>query len=366
MNRIAIIGAGKGGTELLKIFNNDPLVKVIKIADENPNAPGIKLARKLGIPTTTDFRKLLKLKNLNTLINVTGSPDVEYNIKQKNPPGVAVIGGLEAKFMWQLIEAKIKSKDELQSHLIEYQDLVRLYLRDARHAVIDERTRIAMDLHDGLVQTLVGLNYKMDLLEQKTVNASSDINMLLQEVRSQLKSAIEESRYVVFNLKPIYFEKMDLMPALRNYLKSYEKQAEISTTLKVVGEEVRIPARAKVFLFRIVQESLSNVKRHSNARHVLVEIRVRKNNLNAMIRDNGIGFDIEKVKQDPMKWASFGVRGIEERAKLLGGTASIESLKGKGTTVYVSLPLKDRDELISKLEPEEQLPVKKRLVSNYE
>ncbi len=86
MNRIAIIGAGKGGTELLKIFNNDPLVKVIKIADENPNAPGIKLARKLGIPTTTDFRKLLKLKNLNTLINVTGSPDVEYNIKQKNPP----------------------------------------------------------------------------------------------------------------------------------------------------------------------------------------------------------------------------------------------------------------------------------------
>lgn len=362
MNSIAIIGAGKGGTELLKIFNNDPLVKVIKVADENPKAPGIKLARKMHIPTTTDFRKLLKLKKLNTLINVTGSPEVENEIKQNNPPGVAVIGGLEAKFMWQLIEAKIKSKDELQRHLIEYQDLVRLYLRDARHAVTDERTRIAMDLHDGLVQTLVGLNYKMDMLEQMTDNVSSGINTLLHEVRSQLKNAIEESRYVVFNLKPIYFEKMDLMPALRNYLKSYEKQAGLSTTLKIVGEEMRIPARAKVFLFRIVQESLSNVKRHSNARHVLVEIRVKKHNLNAVIKDNGVGFNLEKIKQDPMKWASFGVRGIEERAKLLGGIASIESLPGKGTTVNVTLPLKGREDLITSIEHEQQLSVKNRII----
>lgn len=344
MNRIAIIGAGRGGTALLEIFGHDPLVKILKIADENPKAPGIKLARELGIPTTTDFKKLLTIKNLDTLIDVTGSPEVEQELKKRSPHSAAIIGGLEAKFMWQLIEAKIKSKEELEKHLNEYQDLVRLYLRDARHAVMEERTRIALDLHDGLVQTLVGLNYKMDILEQASSPCPSNPGPGIREIRTQLKKVIEEARYVVFNLKPIYFEKMDLMPALRSYLKSYEKQSGIASGIKIIGEEVRIPPRAKVFLFRIVQESLSNVKRHSKAKKVHVEIRVKAKELQAVIRDDGVGFNLKKVKKDPQRWDSFGVRGIEERAKLLGGVASIESVPGKGTTVSVALPLGTDDE----------------------
>lgn len=350
MNRIAIIGAGRGGTALIKIFSNDPLVKILKIADENPRAPGIKLARELDIPTTTDFRKLLALKNLNTLIDVTGSPEVEGELKRRQPKGVAVIGGLEAKFMWQLIEAKIKSKDELERHLADYQYLVRLYLRDARHAVVDERTRIALDLHDGLVQTLVGLNYKMEILEQRASACPSNPQPGLREIRDQLKKAIEEARYVVFNLKPIYFEKMDFLPALRSYLKSYEKQSGITTSVKIVGEEARIPPRSKVFLFRIVQESLSNVKRHAHAKRAHVEIRVKAKDLHALVHDNGVGFSLKKVKKDPGKWASFGVRGIEERAKLLGGVATIESSPGLGTTVRVTLPLEDREDMLNRLE----------------
>ncbi len=345
MKRIAIIGAGRGGTALLNIFNKDPLVKIVKIADEDPMAPGIKLARELRIPTTTDFRKLLSLKNLSTLIDVTGSPEVERELKRLQPPGVAVIGGLEAKFMWRLIEAKIRSKDEIELHLSEYQDLVRLYLRDASHAVVEERTRIALDLHDGLVQTLVGLNYKMDNIEQASVGMAT-LQPILHEVRSQLKNAIEEARYVVFNLKPIYFEKMDLMPALRSYLKSYEKQSGIDTSLKIIGEEVRIPSRTKVFLFRIVQESLSNVMRHARASHVHVEIRVQAKDLLAIIRDDGVGFNLKKMRHDPSKWASFGVRGIEERAKLLGGVASIKSIPGSGTNVCVTMPLEAREDIL--------------------
>ncbi len=357
MKRIAIIGAGSGGTALIKIFNKDPLVKIVKIADEDPKAPGMKLAKDLKIPTTTEFRKLLTLGNLDTLIDVTGSPEVERELKRLQPPGVAVIGGLEAKFMWQLIEAKIKSKNELEMHLSEYQDLVRLYLRDARHAVVEERTRIALDLHDGLVQTLVGLNYKMDILEQVSeAGRARTLEPLLCEVRGQLKKAIEEARYVVFNLKPIYFEKMDLMPALRSYLKSYEKQSGIDTSLKVVGEEVRIPPRAKVFLFRIVQESLSNVLRHAQAKHVHVEIRVKAKDLFAIIRDDGIGFNLRKVKKDPEKWASFGVRGIEERARLLGGVASIRSVPGGGTTVSVTMPLDEREDVLYNFKLKKRVP----------
>lgn len=351
MNRIAIIGAGHGGTALLQIFHKDPLVRILKIADENPKAPGMKLARELGIPTTTDFRKLPGIKGLDTLIDVTGSPEVHEELAKLNPPGIAIIGGFEAKFMWQLIEAQIRSKEELKRHLAEYQSLLRLYMRDARHAVIEERTRIALDLHDGLVQTLVGLNYKMDTLEERATRCPSNPTPKLREIKGQLKKAIEEARYIVFNLKPIYFEKMDLMPALRSYLKSYEQESGIATTIKIVGEEARIPARTKVFLFRIVQESLSNVKRHAQARHAHVDIHVKAKELFVEIGDDGVGFDISALENDPERWASYGVRGIEERAKLLGGQALIESLPGKGTAVKVILPLEDREDVLYKLKP---------------
>ncbi|MBI1912149.1 MAG: hypothetical protein HYS21_09115 [Deltaproteobacteria bacterium] len=351
MNRIAIIGAGRGGTALIQIFHKDPLVKILKIADENPKAPGLKLARELGIPTTTDFRKLLTIKNLDTLIDVTGSAKVQEELKRLQPAGVSVIGGFEAKFMWQLIEAQIRSKEELKSHLSEYQALLRLYMRDARHAVIEERTRIALDLHDGLVQTLVGLNYKMDTLEQRATLCPSNPTPKLKEIRNQLKKAIEESRYIVFNLKPIYFEKMDLMPALKSYLKSYEKESGISTSIKIIGEEARISPKAKVFLFRIVQESLSNVKRHAQAKHVHAEIHVKAKDLLVVINDDGVGFNLKELENDTEKWASFGVRGIGERAKLLGGEAIIESLPGTGTTVTVTLPLEDREDVLYKLKP---------------
>ncbi len=351
MNRIAIIGAGKGGTALLRILHKDPLVRVLKMADEDPKAPGMKLARELGIPTTADFRKLFGLKGLDTLIDVTGSPGVQKELKRLSHSGVAVIGGFEAKFMWQLIEAQIRSREAMKKHLAEYQALLRLYMRDARHAVIEERTRIALDLHDGLVQTLVGLNYKMDTLEERATRCPSNPTPKLREIKGQLKKAIEEARYIVFNLKPIYFEKMDLMPALRSYLKSYEKESGIATTIKIVGEESRIPARAKVFLFRIVQESLSNVKRHAQAKHAHVDIHVKATDLFVEIGDDGVGFDISAIENDPERWTSYGVRGIEERARLLGGEASIESHPGKGTLVKVKLPLEDREDVLYKLKP---------------
>ena len=343
MTRVAIIGGGRGGTALIEIFCKDPLVKILSIADLNPKAPGLKLAKKLGIPTTTSFRKLTTLKKLDILIDVTGNSEVERTIEQLRRPGLAVIGGITAKFMWQLIEAQIKSRDDLERHLLEYQALFRLYLRETRRAVMEERTRIALDLHDGLVQTLVGLNYKMDLLDQIVFSDPKKVQTAVKEARSLLKNAIEEARQVVFNLKPIYFEKMDLVPALRGYLKSYEKQSGIATSLKSMGRESRIPARTKIFLFRILQESLSNVLKHARAKHVDLEIQVREKDLRAVIQDDGVGFQLGKVGDNPEKWASFGLKGIEERAKLLGGNAIIQSMPRKGTTITVTLPLETKE-----------------------
>ncbi|TAK01121.1 MAG: AAA family ATPase [Candidatus Manganitrophaceae bacterium] len=108
MTRVAIIGAGKGGTALIEILHKDSLVKVIGIADLNPDAPGMDLARRLKIPVTTDYRKLIR-EGTDLVIDVTGSKAVREAL-EKSAGQVEVIGGLSAKFMWQLIEERIKSK----------------------------------------------------------------------------------------------------------------------------------------------------------------------------------------------------------------------------------------------------------------
>ena len=108
MTRVAIIGAGRGGTALIEILHKDPLVKVIGIADLNPDAPGLDLARRFKIPVTTDYRKLIR-EGTDLVIDVTGSKAVREAL-EKSAGQVEVIGGLSAKFMWQLIEERIKSK----------------------------------------------------------------------------------------------------------------------------------------------------------------------------------------------------------------------------------------------------------------
>lgn len=115
MNKVVIIGAGKGGTALIEILHKDPLVKIIGIADTHSEAPGLDLARRLGIPSVADYRLLMKEK-IDIVIDVTGSRAVRDALEESSR--IEVIGGLSAKFMWQLIEERIKSKvmkEELRS-----------------------------------------------------------------------------------------------------------------------------------------------------------------------------------------------------------------------------------------------------------
>jgi two-component system sensor histidine kinase DegS len=340
---VAIIGAGRGGTSLIEIFHSDPLVQIRGVADIRLRASGILLARRLGIPTTRDYQQLLRLKKVDILIDVTGNAKVDRSLRELKRPDLAVIGGPTAKFMWQLIEARIKSKEEIEKHLREYQALYGLYLREVQHAIAEERTRIALDIHDGLVQTLVGLNYKLDLCGELFQKDPPQSRLLILETRELLKVAIEEARQVVFNLRPLHFDRMELFPAIRNYLKTYARQYRIETDFKVRGDERRIPPRVKIFLFRIIQEALSNVQKHAKATRVGVDLTIGKSDLRTTLSDNGRGFNLKEVSAHPEKWASFGLKGIMERARLLGGTAVIDTQLGQGTKIVFRVPLDEKE-----------------------
>src|SRR5262245_54052780 len=336
---VAIIGAGRGGMALMEVFAADPLVQIVGVAEIKANTPGVALARRLNIPVTRDYRRLLDLEHVDLLIDVSGNPRVWELLQDFHRMGVTIIGGASAKFMWELIEARIRATAEIENALNKYQSLYRLYVKETGVAVTDERTRIACEMHDGLVQNLAGVNFKLDLSLQLIRKDPKASLATLRESKAQLKLAIHEARQAIFNLRPLHYDKMELLPALTNYLTSYETQYHIKTQFRVSGDEQILFPRTKIFLFRIVQEALSNVERHAKATRVTVGLDIDPERLRVTIGDNGVGFDMDTVLRDPDKWDHFGIRGILERARLVGGEGKIESKKGRGTTIVVDIPL---------------------------
>ncbi|MCA1959128.1 MAG: histidine kinase [Nitrospira sp.] len=339
---VAIIGAGRGGTALMEIFANDPLVQIVGVAEVDPRAPGLSLARQLGIPVTRDYRQLLDMERVDLIIDVSGSPEVWHALQDFHRMGVTVIGGASAKFMWELIEARIRATAEIEKTLTKYQSLYRLYVKESSAAVTEERTRIACEIHDGLVQSLAGVNFKLDLCQQLLRKNPKAGLATIKETKAQLKLAIQEARQVIFNLRPLHYDKMELIPALTNYFKSYETNTHIATHFTVTGDERILFPRTKIFLFRIIQEALSNVEKHAKAKRVSIRLEIGVEMLRITIIDNGVGFDMEAVLRDPEKWDHFGIKGILERARLVGGEGRIESKKGHGTKVVVEVPLANR------------------------
>jgi two-component system, NarL family, sensor histidine kinase DegS len=339
VTHVAIIGAGHGGTALMEIFANDPLVDIVAVAEINEAAPGLTLAKRLKIPVARDYRLLLNLERVDLIIDVSGSPEVWQSLQDVHRMGVTILGGASAKFMWELIEARIRATGEIEKTLSKYQSLYRLYVKETGAAVTEERTRIACEIHDGLVQSLAGVNFKLELSQQLIRKNPKASLATLRESKEQLKLAIQEARQVIFNLRPLQYDKMELIPGLTNYLKSYQTQYRIKTEFTVSGDEQILFPRTKIFLFRIVQEALSNVVQHAKADCVSVRLVIELDTLRVTITDNGIGFDMEQVLHNPEKWDHFGVRGIVERAKLVGGEARIDSKKGRGTTIVVEVPL---------------------------
>lgn len=339
-SRVAIIGGGHGGTALMEIFAEDPLVTVVGISEIRPHTMGVRLAKKIGIPVLRRYQDLLKIKDVDLVIDVTGDPEVEKTLLESHAPHLAMVGGASAKFMWQLIEARIRASAEIENTLTRYQSLFRLYVKEeAEGAVDEERTRIACEIHDGLVQTLVGVSLKMERVRELVEEDPPKCLTMLNQTTAQLKHGIQEAREVVYNLRPGQYDHLAFIPALSNYLKAYEREHRIRTEFEGSGDESQLDPKAKVFVFRMVQEALSNVAKHAGATKVIVKVELKKDALEASVSDNGRGFDVKAEGQNPEKWDHFGVRSMTERARMLGGNVQWVSTSGTGTKVEISIPL---------------------------
>jgi len=214
----------------------------------------------------------------------------------------------------------------------------RFYARQITRAQEEERKRIARDLHDETIQVLVTISRRLELatLPQQSPEATVRCLVDLQELVSDTLRGL---RRFVQDLRPPALDHLGLVAALVSLANDLEEETGIEVEVKVEGEAQRLAPEQELGLFRIFQEALTNVRRHSEATQVTVEVAFYPGRMRMLIRDNGRGFAVPQRMDDLVSTGKLGLIGMVERARLFGGALVIQSEPGEGTTVVVDVPM---------------------------
>lgn len=202
----------------------------------------------------------------------------------------------------------------------------------------EERRRLSREIHDGPAQMMANVMMRSDLIERIFRERGADEAMSeIRNVKKMVRDALYEVRYIIYDLRPMALDDLGLIPALKKYIQTTEEYFNTSRIRFVCfGEERRLPAKYEVSFFRLIQESVQNAMKHAEAKEVLVKLEIHKDAVTIIVQDDGIGFDKEMKKE-----TSFGLIGMRERVDLLDGKLTIDSEIGKGTTITITVPLKD-------------------------
>ena len=299
-----------------------------------------------------------KLKGLKGEILRTGVP-IRIKHRSQHPHSVPLPEGHPP--IGPLLGVPIKLKDKIIAHIIlvrkpgsppfskRDEDTLVILANDAavaiercklnqriqEIAILEERDRIAKELHDGLGQILGYLNVKILTIKQKIGQSNIEIQKYLDEIRDVVKETYGEVRRAIFDLKLTTIPEKGIAQALEKYLYEFSLQNNIKVDVQLDGlEGLEFPVQAEIQLMRIIQEALNNIRKHANASKILVKFET-VNRLNRfIIEDDGKGFDLQKVRMirgEP----HFGLQTMRERAECIGGMLIIDSKPGKGTKIVL-------------------------------
>ena len=218
------------------------------------------------------------------------------------------------------------------------QENLRYYVSQVLKAQESERLRIARELHDDTAQALIGVSRRLDMLASTNADVPPEIVQRLDELREQTDSILAGVRRFSQDLRPPVLDDLGLLPALKWLLIALEEQDGIGANTRILGEPRRLPRDAELALFRIAQEALNNVRKHAQASAVELLLDFRNGNIKMTVADNGAGFELPPATDDLAVSGKLGLIGMQERARLLGGTLDMESKPGEGTKVVVTVP----------------------------
>lgn len=214
-------------------------------------------------------------------------------------------------------------------------------LRQIISAQEEERKRIARELHDETGQALSTLLVSLEALAASLPKGpeSDLIKARLEGVKSLVAASLSELRKLVFDLRPSMLDDLGLVVALQAYSERRLGQSGVEVHVETIGAERRLPSQIEVALFRIVQEAMANIAQHADAESASISLEFKDKSVAVHVEDDGKGFDVAGVLASAGVKDKLGLLGMRERAKLMGGTLTIESRPGAGTEVHIEIPV---------------------------
>lgn len=325
---------------LILVFFTLSLVNHYSISQESVN---LKWMIIIGVAVTlfavfvTWYMSVNITKPLQQLTKAaTNIASGNYYAPQVSNDRLDEIGKLSRAFA--AMTAKVnRCREELEMKVEETEQMTKLlrdlsaHLQDIRE---EERIRIARGMQDELGQLLAG--FKMDLSWLQKRMAKSRDPFLKAKLKEMLEATIDAGIFVrklSYELRPGILDDLGLVAALEWHCREFKNSSGVNAEFHSAREEIQLPREAAISIFRICQESLSNVARHADASKVGIEIEMNEGLILLSITDDGKGFDIQNAKNKML-----GILSMRERASILGGQLRIYSAPGKGTTVLVTVP----------------------------
>lgn len=252
----------------------------------------------------------------------------------KGESGRRVPDGSNEPSLRSVSEAVVEMLDRLDGES-------RRYTAKMFDTIEDERRRIGRELHDDTSQTLAAALINLDLIDKGLPEGGPEVRKRVENTIDLIQYCLTQIKILVYDLRPSMLDDLGLVPALRWYIQSHLQAAglEVETDFDAGGQ--RLPEEVETALYRIAQESLGNVVKHSLATRVTLGLEAKPGYASLAVIDNGIGFLPDEVINDDADRFGIGLLSIKERVELLNGTVTIDSSPGRGTRLHVVVPLEE-------------------------
>ncbi len=302
--------------------SDDPLV--IDNIDTYSTAPAelILACQRVGYPTQMLVPIMAKNSILGVLVALYNDPEHITAQSKRLVSGICNQLGVtvENSQLWEQLRQKERVRTQLLNKVVTAQE--------------EERQRISRELHDETGQALTSLLVQLKILERFDDPVAMQAHV--EDIRQLAVRTLQEVRRLAADLRPAALDDLGLIPALEGYIYEYDRKTGIQIDFQTHQcENVRLPHELEIVLYRVVQESLTNIARHAEAQHVTITIKREHSELTASIEDDGCGFNVDEVLASGEH--GLGLLGMQERIELAGGHFSLDSAPGTGTRIRIHL-----------------------------
>lgn len=241
-------------------------------------------------------------------------------------------------------EQALRKSERQSGRLLDQSRRLQEELRSLSHRILstqeEERKRISRELHDLVAQTLTGINVHLVNLRMEAARNTKGLTESIARTQKLVEKSVDKVHRFARELRPAVLDDLGLIPALHSFMKGFTKETGIKVSLTAFAGVEALSNAKRTVLYRVAQEALTNVARHAHASRAAVQLKQLRNAVCMQIKDDGRSFDAERLLH-AKKNKRMGLLGMRERVEMVGGTFTVESTHGHGTTIAAQIPFRN-------------------------